>query len=203
MKTFNLLVAASAAFVLASCGGAEEPATDENPTPEVEMKSLSVDTENSTLGWKGMKSEEYFHTGKVMFSEGTAEFVDGNLANGTFVVDLTKIVVSDEALPEDKKAMLAGHLASPDYFNTAEHGSVDVKVGQLEAGSAPVTITVMGQTIETSVPLTVAMTDAGATITGSFDVDFSSLERPGFQPKEGQPDHVLPTIKFDLNMMLK
>ncbi|CAN0043112.1 unnamed protein product, partial [Chrysoparadoxa australica] len=152
MKTVNLLFAAAAAFAITACGNSEKPVEEENI--EVSIKRLSVDTEQSELGWKGMKSEEYFHTGHVMFSEGSAEFIDGNLAKGTFVVDLTKIVVEDEGLPEDKKQMLAGHLQSPDFFNVEEHNNVEVEVGQIQGGMAPVKIMIMGQTREQNLPLT-------------------------------------------------
>ena len=62
------------------------------------------------------RKKAYFHTGKVMITEGSAEFIDGSLAEGTFVVDMSSIMVVDENLPEDKSAMLAGHLASPGFL---------------------------------------------------------------------------------------
>lgn len=202
MKTLNAMIAAGAVLALTACGGSE-PAAEENEEMEVVMNTMNVDTEASSLMWKGMKTEDYFHTGTVQFSEGSAQFVDGNLASGTFVVDLSTMKVADEELPDDKKEMLKGHLMSPDYFNTAEHGSVNVTVGQVQEGKAPVTINIMGQSIEQNLPLNVSTADGSASISGKFDVDFSALERPGFQPQEDGQPHVQPVISFELDLKLK
>ncbi len=201
MKTINLLFAATAAFALTSCGGSEAPVED--TVDEVVIKSMSLDTDASTLSWKGMKSAEDFHTGNVKFSEGSAEFVDGNFMKGTFVVDMSTITVMDAEMPDDKKQYLAGHLSSPDFFNVEEHGAVQVELSQIQDGKAPATITIMGQSMEQNLPISVEMKDGVAHMTGSFDVDFSALGRPGFQPKEGQEEFVQPIISYELNMMLK
>lgn len=198
MKITNLILMAGAALTMVSCGA--DATTDE---PTTEMKTMTVDSQNSRLGWKGSKSPEYFHTGSVSITEGSAEFVDGNMASGTFTVDLTTMKAEDEMLPEDKKAMLVGHLSSPDFFNVAENSKVTVKTGALENGMLPTTISFMGQDIKQTIPVKMTMMDKGAMIEGSFDVDFSALMIPGFQPKEGETEHVLPVISFDLKLALK
>jgi polyisoprenoid-binding protein YceI len=201
MKTINLLVAAAAVITMSSCGNSEVPA--EETEIAVDMKSMSVNTEASSLSWKGMKNAEDFHTGTVSFKEGSAQFVDGNLASGTFLVDMNSITVTDVELPDGKKDYLKSHLSSPDFFNTEAHAQVEVTVGQIEAGKAPVTLNIMGQKMEQILPLTVSMVDGSASISGKFDVDFSALDRPGFQVKEGETEHILPTISFELNLQLK
>lgn len=189
---------AGAVVALASCGGNEVTAED----VDVEMKTLKVDTKASNLVWKGMKNAEYFHTGTVMFSEGSAEFVDGNLASGTFKVDLSTIKVTDE-LPEDKIGMLIGHLGSPDFFDAAKNAKVEVVCGAYEGGKLPVTIKMSGKEISQDVAVKVAYADGKGSITGNFDVDFSALDAAGFKPKEGETEFVQPKVNFDLNLQLK
>jgi len=67
MKALHLFLAAGTALAMTACGGAD---SEKLENVEVEMATLNVNTENSTLAWKGSKSPEYFHTGSVKFSEG-------------------------------------------------------------------------------------------------------------------------------------
>lgn len=201
MKIANLILMAGAAFTIASCGS--NAATEGNEENQVEMKTLKVDTETSSLGWKGSKSPEYFHTGEVKFTEGSVEMVDGNLASGTFTIDMTSISVKDETLPDDKKAYLAGHLMSPDFFNAEAHNKVTVTAGALENGKLPITINVMGQEIKDVVPVKLTSDENGATLTGNFTVDFAAAKVPGFAAQEKPEDTIQSKIDFTLNVVLK
>lgn len=199
MKISSMILMAGAVFALASCGGNSETTSE---VEEVVMKTLSVDTDASTLGWKGMKNAEYFHTGTVKFTEGSAEFIDGNLTSGTFTVDMNSIVVTD-ALPDDKKEMLKGHLASPDFFDAAKNAKVKITTGAIVDGKLPVTVMMSGMELSQDVPVKVNYTDEAASIKGTFDFDFSALNAPGFQPKEGETEFVQPKVTFELNIELK
>jgi hypothetical protein len=198
MKIANFIMMAGAALTMVACGGESTP-----EEVQVDMTTMSVDTEASSLSWKGSKSPEYFHTGTVQFSEGSADFVDGAMTNGSFVIDLSTIATTDAELPDDKKAMLVGHLSSPDFFNVEENKTVKITTGTMTDGMLPTTISFMGQDIQQNVPVTVVKDDKGATAKGTFDVDFSALNIMGFQPQEGQTEHVLPVISFELNLKFK
>jgi polyisoprenoid-binding protein YceI len=199
MKISSMILMAGAFVTLASCGGNTEM---EEPIGDIEMKTLSLDTETSTLGWKGMKNATDSHSGSIKFSEGSAEFIDGNLTSGSFVVDMSKISVADQ-MPEEKIGMLIGHLSSPDFFDATTNAKVKVTCGAYMAGKLPVTITMSGKEISQEVPVTVTYADGKGSISGKFDVDFSALNATGFQPKEGEEDFVQPKVSFDLNLMLK
>ena len=199
MKISNFILMSATALVLASCGGSSE--TEKAAVAEV--TKMSLDTETSVLNWKGMKSAEDFHTGAVKFLKGSAEMVDGNMTSGEFTIDMANITVTDAGMPDDKKAMLAGHLAAADFFNTAEGKVVSVKTGALENGMLPITISILGQEIKETVPAKLIVSGAEASLKGTFDVDFSSLDRPGFKPQKGQTEFVQPKISFDLDIKLK
>jgi hypothetical protein len=199
MKALHLFLAAGAALALTACGGG----ADKLENIEVEVVKLNVDTENSTLGWMGSKNPEYFHTGNVKFNEGQAEFIDGNLISGTFSVDLGTMASLDAELPDEKKAMLVGHLSSPDFFDALTNAKVIVKCGAFVGGKLPIIISMSGKEIKQDIDAKVMFEDGKGSITGKFDVDFSPLGVAGFQPKEGETEHVLPVISFDLNLLLK
>ena len=166
------------------------------------MKTLAVDTEASTITWKGMKNAEYFHTGTVKFADGSAEFIDGNLTSGSFNVDMGTIAVTDQT-PDDKKAMLVGHLGTPEFFDIANNAKVSVSSGAYSDGTLPVTIKMSGKEITQNVAVKVTYKDDKGSITGNFDIDFSSLDVVGFKPAKGETEFVQPTINFDLNLQLK
>mgnify|MGYP005725172073 CR=1 FL=1 len=201
MKITGLLMIAAASLALTSCGGeADKAPVEEIAAPE--MTTLSVDQEASVLMWKGMKNEEDFHTGEIRFSKGQAMFVDGNLAGGGFTVDMTSIKTTDPNLPEGKQAYLTQHLSSEDFFNVEKNQAAQVKIGALEGGMIPTTVSFMGQEMTQNLPLEVTHNDEGASISGSFDFDFTKCMVPGFQPKEGQAN-IQPVISFELNLKLK
>jgi hypothetical protein len=70
-------------------------------------------------------------------------------------------------------------------------------------GKLPVTIVISGTEIKQNIDAKVTYEDGKGSISGKFDIDFSALNAKGFQPKEGQTEHVLPVISFDLNLLLK
>lgn len=199
MKISSMILMAGAVVTLASCGGNTEAIEE---IGDIEMKTLSVDTESSTLGWSGRKNEVDSHSGTLKFSDGTAEFIDGNMTSGTFNVDMSTMTVSDK-MPDDKIGMLIGHLSSPDFFDAATNAKVKVTCGAYINGKLPITISMSGKEITQDVPVTVTYADGKGSISGKFDVDFSALNAPGFQPKEGEEEFVQPKVSIDLNVMLK
>ena len=64
MKAINVLAGLSLVVALASCGNAEEKA---------EKVTFNLDAKASTLGWKGSKDANYFHTGVVKITKGSID----------------------------------------------------------------------------------------------------------------------------------
>lgn len=73
-----------------------------------------VDTESSTVGWKGHKVTGT-HEGTINVSEGSLTYdKDGMLNGGSILIDMTSITCTD--LEGEYAGKLVGHLASPDFF---------------------------------------------------------------------------------------
>ena len=133
---------AAGALSLAAC---TESTTDE--TVDEEVVTYSLDAGNSSIGWKGSISDDYFHAGTVDFKSGSVSMENGELTEGSFVIDMTTI--DDTSLEDPKSDYLAGHLQGtmvdedhPQnlFFNTPDFPSVEVKLGENKDGNLSATL---------------------------------------------------------------
>jgi polyisoprenoid-binding protein YceI len=196
MKLFNVLAVAAATTALVSFQYAT------NTKHEGDEVHYHIDKAHSVLKWKAGKSENYFHTGTVMFKDGSLEMDHNMVEKGNFEVDLSTIKVTDENLPEDKRGMLAGHLQTEDFFNVAKFATASVKVGEYKDGKLHTTVTVLGVAVSQDIPVTLKADGKTATINGKFDFDFTSAKIPGTIPQEGDTESISPVFSFDLNLTL-
>jgi polyisoprenoid-binding protein YceI len=85
----------------------------------MENKKFKVVSSLSNIDWKGRKVTGT-HNGTIAIKEGEFSLNEGKLAAGKFVVDTTAITVLDITDPATN-AQFAGHLASSDFFASAEY----------------------------------------------------------------------------------
>lgn len=154
MKKLNLFaMALFSAAILTGCGGgaSEEGAMKEGEKTEeksmsdnMEEKDMkpvrySVDTEASQVKWAGTMLGIYTHKGLVPVEKGVIAAKGNKITGGEIVIDMTTIQPTDDNYnPEEGKTKekLAGHLASPDFFNTKEHPNARFKItGSSDDGS--------------------------------------------------------------------
>ncbi len=95
-------------------------------TNPVHVTTKVVDTEASTITWKGYKVTGS-HEGTVKVKEGVLKLDHGTLVGGSFSIDMTSLVCTDLEAGQGAEK-LVGHLASPDFFNTAEHTTVKFEI---------------------------------------------------------------------------
>lgn len=194
MKAMNVLAGLSLVVALASCGTAEEKA---------EKVTFNLDAKASTLGWKGSKSAEYFHTGIVKITKGTIDMEGEEIAGGSFTIDMNTIECVDEMLPDDKKAMLNGHLKDTSFFFIAENPEITVTVADYKAGKLNVVINVLGLNIKQSIPVKVTATENDVRIKGEFGVDISTLKLAGLLPDPTTGEKINSVIDFQMDVLLK
>lgn len=120
LKISSLAVAVM--LFVAACGGKKET-VETGDAQDVQASTgteLSVDNGASSVMWKGYKGLgsgiAYSHVGTVDVAEGMVTVKDGALEGGKITIDLKTIQVTDEGMPEEKKAGLAGHLLTSDFF---------------------------------------------------------------------------------------
>lgn len=161
--TLSLAVMASAAFMVA-CGGAEQPTAEETQTveeqaeveeaPAQEMASGAINLEESKLMWKGEMLGIKDHTGTLAFKSGEIQAENGQITGGSFVVDMTSMVATDENYqPEEgyTKEKLIGHLSSPDFFNVEEFPETMFEITGSTDGEVTGNLTIRGITNEVKV----------------------------------------------------
>ena len=147
---------------------------------EVEMKEGAValpdeaeytlDLEKSSMGWESSKKVGGEHAGKVLLKEGSLIVEGGELASGSFTIDMDSI--SDN----DGSAGLVKHLKNADFFDVAKYKTSQFEVSTAERnedGTYKVTgeLTILDQTNEITFDLLFVEAAEGLHATAAFSID--------------------------------
>ncbi|MCB4809147.1 YceI family protein [Tamlana sp. 62-3] len=98
---------------------AKEATTSEAETVavvEAEATKYTVNTEASSIAWKGFKPTDE-HFGTIGLKSGSISTTDGTITAGSFVIDMGSIVVLDIPADEKGNAKLVSHLSNDDFFD--------------------------------------------------------------------------------------
>jgi len=163
------------AITFVSCGTAEKQ--EANATPEAteeakveEVRSYTVNTENSQVQWKGSILSVKDHEGTINFESGKFTTQGEKLMEGTFVVDMSTMVATDENYqPEEGKTkeQLIGHLSSPDFFDVAKFPKAILTV---VGGNATLTVRGHAKGVELS---NVTMSPNGDNVNATAEFTFN------------------------------
>jgi polyisoprenoid-binding protein YceI len=82
------------------------------------VNKVNVNTNNSTVKWKGSKVASA-HEGTINVQSGVLDFDHGLLVGGNFVIDMNSIKNTDIE-SEEYSTKLDNHLKNEDFFNVAE-----------------------------------------------------------------------------------
>lgn len=93
----------------------------------IETKIVNID--QSKITWEGRKVTGS-HDGTIRLKSGILVFEDSKLKGGTFVVDMTSIVVTD--LTGKSKDNLEGHLKSDDFFGVDSFPEAKLLINEVE-----------------------------------------------------------------------
>ena len=175
----KLLSLSAAALLAVACGQGTLDATDAQDAAQG-GQTLTVDASASGIEWYGHKPfvENYGHGGTLAIIEGVVGVENGALVSGSFALDMNSIVCTDEALPQEKKDYLVGHLKSADFFAvdsfavaTFDITDVETKEGEynsLISGN----LTLRGKTNNIQFPANVTVVDSVLTLTApQFNID--------------------------------
>ncbi len=205
MKRAYLLSAATAlvALTMTACGGSTEAEETAGPV------TYSLDASASSLKWKGDYADgSHSHNGTVTISEGTIVYNGDEFESGSLKVDMKSVDTELDA--SSGESDLITHLGAPDFFNSANFPTTDVKINSMTDKEVTATITVAGKPIETTIPVDVKKTDDKLTVKGKFDLDLTSLGAKGFQRDEAmekqmgkENQYVSPLVHFELDLVMK
>ncbi|MFT4204809.1 MAG: YceI family protein [Chitinophagaceae bacterium] len=186
------LLALSVLAVLAACNNT--PKADNASTSEAQEvskaagTSYTVDTTASSIGWraahKGGLNPRY-GTLKVAVGDFTVD--NGNIAAGSFTVNLSSLAVNPASIKEsDKKPEdLANHLKSPDFFDAAKYPTVKFAITKVETFDSTKTksllpgatnvvsgnLTIKDSTVNVTFPAIIKIADGKADLQAKFSVE--------------------------------
>ncbi|WP_130735608.1 YceI family protein [Flavobacterium sp. J27] len=186
MKKSILSLALIGILSLNSCKKEASTENTENKTEETVTENkysgnYVLDTTFSIIDWTGSKPAGT-HTGTIALKEGSFELTEGKITNGSFVIDMTSITVTD--LKEDEgKGNLENHLkglgekeSEDHFFNTSKFPTSNFKINSvIENGDKYTvngTLTMKDITKEVSFPATIAIAEHEISlISDTFKID--------------------------------
>lgn len=191
MKKLSVIALVGVGLFAASCTkekSAENATTAQEQTvAESKGEVLPVDTAASVVNWKAFhKGGMAPRWGTLNIKSGDLSIEGGQLAAGSFVIDMNSIKVDPASVTEkDKKpADLEAHLKNPDFFDTAKNPTSDFKitsVTDLKNASADAVaganktvsgnLTLSGKTMNVMFPAKVDVTENSASIQAKFTVN--------------------------------
>ena len=92
---------------------------------EPHVDHVRVNTENSTVKWKGSKISSS-HEGTVNILKGNLNIDHGTLVAGQFSIDMQSLATTDMSEEYNKK--LDGHLKNEDFFNVSKFPTASVTI---------------------------------------------------------------------------
>ncbi len=143
---------------------------------EVSTKYL-VDTEASTIMWKGFKPTGS-HVGNIKIESGVFTMNGDAIESGSFLIDMASINVTDIPAEDEGNAKLAGHLKSPDFFDVEAFPASAFEVTSFtsENGKMMLSGNLKMKDVENNISIPVMVSENNDTITitsESFSVDRS------------------------------
>ena len=96
------------------------------------VDNVRVNTENSTVKWKGSKISSS-HEGTVNIIKGALNINHGTLVGGQFSIDMQSLATTDMSEEYNKK--LDGHLKNEDFFNVSEFPTASITITNALRGS--------------------------------------------------------------------
>ncbi len=136
MKTYFLAIA-TLLFVV-SCNTATKnkvEGTDAQAAAEGAGQELTVDTQASSIHWKGSKVGGSHH-GTIGLKSATLAINGEEVASGSFVIDMNTI--TDEDLTQkEMNDMLVNHLKSEDFFDVAKYPESSFTITKVEVATTP------------------------------------------------------------------
>lgn len=129
-RFFNVFVFATIAVATVSCKDNKENQVkpgeaQEAATASETANTYEIDTEESTIEWRGTKPTGE-HQGTIDVQSGTISATQEEIESGNVVIDMNSITVTDEGIADDDRTNLENHLKGTvegketDFFNVEE-----------------------------------------------------------------------------------
>jgi polyisoprenoid-binding protein YceI len=140
----------------------------------MEVQNFKLESANSNINWIGRKVTGS-HNGTIDVKEGTLVFNNGKLLEGKVVIDITSLKILDITDPATNK-QFASHLASDDFFNSAEYPEALFIITSATPNDVNVThikgnLTIKGITHATTLDALISTSNDNVTLSGKVIID--------------------------------
>ena len=126
--------------------------------------SADVDLQKSKFKWRGTKvTGEHF--GEVPLKSASAKIKDGKIVSGKFIIDLTKMTVTD--LQGEWADKFLAHIKNEDFFEVGKYPTATLVVEKDDGKKITGNMTIKGKTN----PISIAYKKADKSYTGTFKFD--------------------------------
>lgn len=193
MKKLNVLALAGLTMLFMACAE-EKPATDENADANTSENTdapatpvnYTVDTELSSVTWKGTMLGLYSHEGTVNITEGIVMMTGSDVTGGKIGIDMTSITPTDAGYSEEKTPeMLVQHLSSDDFFSVENFPTAMFALESVKEGTGTGSLTLRGNSNSEEITgLTVAEEEGTVKISGTMTFDRKKYEVAFDHPAE-------------------
>jgi len=203
MKPFIALTATAAVLSIVACGpseaeiaAAKEKAVKDSIEAAASMeKTWTIDAAASNVGWAGTMAGIKTHTGTLNFADGLFTTKGPSLTGGKFIVDMKNYAMTDTFYAPDgsekgTRAMLMGHLMSPDFFAVDSFPTAMLKISAVNGHTATGDLTVRGKTNTETITDIEVTPNADGTVTASGKLVFDR-QKYGVAWSSGSKDAVL------------
>lgn len=151
MKKINwiIAIALSSSIAFMGCSGEKSKTDATEKEVKVEDQTFNINTENSVVMWKGTLVGVYDHSGTLNFNSGSLKIENGKIVSGSFEVDMTSMVATDENYDPEKgstKEKLIGHLSSDDFFAVETYPTATFTVKEHKGDKIMGDLTIRGNT---------------------------------------------------------
>ncbi|OWY22979.1 YceI family protein [Sphingobacteriales bacterium UPWRP_1] len=181
--------------------------------------NLKVDAQQSMVTWIGTKPTGR-HNGSIKLTEGAVNVANGQLAGGSFVMNMNTVAVLDENMDESDRSDLTNHLKSEDFFDAAKFPDARFEITAVQPATpdtaaktesnAPAAthnitgnLTLKGVTKSVTFPATIALTDAGLNAKANFNIDRTNWGITYKSDKSLGNKIIYPEVNIGINLVAK
>lgn len=194
----KLILFIGAGLILASCS------SEESSAEEIISTEYTLNSDKSSLWWKGEENADHFHYGHINITEGSLTTQNDVPVAGEFIVDPNTIVAETEGYSPEKLSKLSAHLKDSSFFFIVDYPEIKVSTGAYTDGKLDVVLDILGTKIIDKIPVTVDRSEKGMNMKGEFALDFAKTNMPyitDIDPETGSPS-AKSTFQFNLDLYL-
>lgn len=193
-----------------------EDAKTAAPT-SAEAATLKVDPTATKVSFIGTKPTGQ-HNGTIGVTEGTIAIKNGTIESGKFLMDMNSVAIHD--MDADGNGKLAGHLKSPDFFDTEKFPTASFEITSVQPYTEPAdstkrslvagathvisgNLTLKGVTKNVSFPAAISLNGGNLSAKANFNIERTDWGLAYHSDKSLGDKFIRPTVNIGLEVVAR